>query len=169
MAFNGNFTATVTPDISAILLTDTSTGADANLTGRTVSIYKTDGSLLGGAVINWPIAASTLTIPGILPKDYSLSIVVNWISSAPLASPSTYTKTVLSTFTGNSYYFAMGLVQQIAAKQGITNDSQFLANMNIFYTYLDNANLAQTYGNQGNAQENLDFAYGMIVNQNLFF
>lgn len=169
MAFNGNFTAIQSSDISGFTITDTSSGADGGLTDRQVSIYTVSGSLLTGSVIDWPIANGPLVLTGILPKDYSLSILVSWISSSPLPSPSTYTKTGISTFTGNSYYFLMGLVMQIAAKQGITNDNQFLANMNIIYTYLDNANLAQTYNNQGDAQENLDLAFGMISNPKLFF
>lgn len=169
MAFNGDFSVSQTSDISGFTISDVSTGADANLTGRTLFLYKTDGSLLTGSPINWPIANSALTLTGILPKDYSLSIVVNWASSDPLPSPSTYTKTAISTFTGNTYNFIVGLIQEIAAKQGITNDGQFLENLNIMYTYVDNANLSQVYNNQGNAQLNLDLAYGMITNKNLFF
>lgn len=169
MSFNGNFTAVQSSDISGFTLTDTSSGADAGLTDRQVFLYTTSGALLTGSAIDWPIANSTLALTGILPIDYSLSIVVNWVSSSPLAPPSTYTKTAIYTFTGNSYSFLNGLVQQIAAQQGITNDQQFLSNMNIMYTYLDNANLAQVNGSQGNAQINLTLAYGMIQDKILFF
>lgn len=169
MAFNGNFTAVQSSDISGFTITDTSSGADGGLTDRQVFIYTVSGALLTGAVIDWPIANGPLVLTGILPKDYSLSILVNWISSSPLPSPSTYSKTSINTFTGNTYYFLLGLIQEIAAQQGITNDNQFLVNMNILYTYLDNANLSQAYNNQGNAQENLDLAFGMMSNKNLFF
>lgn len=169
MSFNGNFTAVQTTDISGFTLTDTSTGSDGGLTDRQVFLYKVDGTLLTGSPIDWPIANSTLVLSGILPIDYSLSIVVNWISSSPLAPPSTYTKTSINTFTGNTQNFINGLIQQIAAKQGITNDQGFLSNMNIMYTFLDNANLAQANNDQGNAQLNLTLAYGMIQNETLFF
>lgn len=169
MSFNGNFTAVQTTDISGFTLTDTSTGSDGGLTDRQVFLYKVDGTLLTGSPIDWPIANSTLVLSGILPIDYSLSIVVNWISSSPLAPPSTYTKTSINTFTGNTQNFLNGLIQQIAAKQGITNDQGFLSNMNIMYTFLDNANLAQANNDQGNAQLNLTLAYGVIQNETLFF
>jgi len=169
MAFNGNFSATQTTDISGFTLLDTSSGSDTNLTDRQVFLYTTSGALLTGSAIDWPIANGPLVLTGILPIDYSLLIVVNWVSSSPLPSPSTYTLTSVNTFTGNTQNFINGLIQQIAAQQGTTNDNQFLTNMNILYTYLDNAVLAQKYNNQGNAQENLTLALGMINNQNLFF
>lgn len=169
MAFNGNVTVVQSSDISGFTITDTSTGTDANLTDRQVGIYTVGGSLLTGSIIDWPIANGPLVLTGILPIDYSLSIVVTWISSSPLAPPSTYTQTSVNTFIGNTMNFLNGLVQQIAAQQGITNDNGFLTNMNILYTYLDNAILSQSFGNQGNAQENLTLALGMINNKILFF
>lgn len=169
MAFNGNFTATQTTDSSGFTLADTSTGADGNLTDRQVLIYKTDGTLLTGSAIDWPIANSSLILTGILPKDYSLTIVVSWISSSPLAPPSTYTKTSVNTFTGNTNDFIYGLVQQLAAKLSTTSDGNFIQNMFDLQTYLNNVVLAQKYNSQGNAQENLDIAYGYILNQNIYF
>jgi hypothetical protein len=169
MSFNGNFTAVQSTDISGFTLTDTSTGADGGLTDRQVFIYKTDGTLLTGAVIDWPIANNTLVLTGILPIDYALSIVVFWVSSAPLAPPSTYTQTVITGFTGNTINFILGLIGQIAAKQDTTNDQGFLYNLGVIQTYVDNVALCVAKNDQGNAQVYLSLAQGMIQNQDLYF
>src|SRR4030081_535020 len=105
MAFNGNISAVQGSDISSILFTDTSTGTDANLTGRTIYLYKIDNTLLTGVSIPWPLSDGSTKTISVLPRDYSLSIVVTWQSSAPLGSPSTYTITAIKTFTGNTSDF----------------------------------------------------------------
>lgn len=169
MAFNGAFTATQSSDISGFTLADTSTGTDANLTDRKVYIYITSGSLLTGAIIDWPIANNTLALTGILPKDYALSILVNWISSSPLAPPSTYTQTLIFAPTGNTRDFIYGLIEQMAARQGVTNDNDFMTNLNIIETYEENVGICVGKNDQGNAQVNLDLAFNMIQNPKLYF
>jgi hypothetical protein len=169
MSFNGNFTAIQSTDNSGFTLTDTSTGADTNLTDRQVLIYQVNGNLLTGTAIDWPIANGALVLTGILPIDYALSILVNWISSSPLPSPSTYTKTLVTGFTGNTQNFILGLLQQIAAKQGTTNDQGFLYNLGVIQTYVDNVAQCIANSDQGNAQVSLSLAQGMINNQSLFF
>ncbi len=169
MAFNGNFSVSQGVDVQSFTLTDTSTGSDVNLTGRTIYLYLADGTLLGGGAINWPLSdGSTKTLTGYLPKDYSLNILVTWQSSAPIGG-STYSKAEVVTFTGNSNAFAYGLLQQIAATQSLTSDNDFEANFAILNSEILNAGRASTYGNQGNAQQCLDRIYNMIIKQQFYF
>lgn len=169
MAFNSDFTASQGVNVQDFTLTDTSTGSDPNLIGRSISLYKTDNTLLGGAAISWPLSdGSTKLISGLLLRDYSLNIVVTWSSSSPIPG-STYTKARVATFYGNSNEFAYGLLQQIAAQQNITNDTGFLYNLALINSDIRNAERANFYADQGNAQAALDRIYYFIVNQNKFF
>jgi hypothetical protein len=169
MAFSGDYSASQGLDVQSFQLTDTSTGSDPNLTTRSISLYKTDNTLLGDAVIPWPLSdGATITINGLLLRDYSLNIVCNWSSSSPIPG-SSYTKSSIVTFTGNSNEFAYGLLQQIAAQQNITNDTGFLYNLALINSDIRNADRATTYADQGNSQAALDRIYYFIVNQSKFF
>lgn len=169
MAFSGNFSVSQGVDVKSFTLTDTSSGSDVNLTGRTISLYQANGSLLGGSTINWPLSdGSTKALTGYLPRDYSLLILTTWQSSSPIPG-SSYSKSSLYTFTGNSNAFAYGLLQQIAALQVITNDNGFESNLAILNSEIQNAGRASTYGDQGSAQQCLDRIYAMIVNQQFEF
>lgn len=169
MAFSGDFSASQGLDVQSFTLTDTSSGSDGNLTGRTIALYQSNGSLLGGATVSWPLSdGSTKALTGYLPRDYSLLIVVTWQSSSPIPG-SSYSKSSLYTFTGNSNAFAYGLLQQIAALQSITSDNGFEEDLAILNSEIQNAGRASTYGDQGNAQQCLDRIYNMIVNQQFYF
>lgn len=169
MAFAADFSYSQGVNSQNFTLTDTSTGSDPALTGRTVSLFLTGNSLLGGATIDWPLSAgSTLLIAGLLLRDYSLNALVTWESSSPIPG-STYSKARIATFTGNSNDFAEGKLQDIAANQGITNDNGFETNLAIVNSDIRNAERATTYGDQGNAQAALDRIYNKIIYQNLYF
>lgn len=169
MAFAGDYSTSQGIDVQSFTIADTSTGSDPNLTTRSISLFKTDNTLLGGSVIPWPLSdGSTKLISGLLTRDFSLNIVVTWTSSSPIPG-STYTKAGIVTFVGNSDLFAEGLLQQIGARQGITNDAGFENNLALINSDISNALRAATYGDQGNSQQCLDRIYNKIVNQNLYF
>lgn len=169
MAFSADFSVSQGLDVQSFTLTDTSSGSDGNLTGRTIALYQANGSLLGGATINWPLSdGATKALTGYLPRDYSLLILVTWQSSSPIPG-SSYSKSAIYTFTGNSNAFAYGLLQQIAALQSITSDNGFEDNLAILNSEIQNAGRASTYGDHGNAQQCLDRIYNMIVNQQFYF
>jgi hypothetical protein len=169
MAFSGDFSVSQGLDVQSFTIQDTSTGSDANLTGRTIYLYLVDNQLLGGSVILWPLSdGSSKLIGGLLLRDYSLNIQVNWQSSSPIPG-SSYSKTHIWTATGNSNQFAYGLLQQIAATQSITNDNGFLDNLFLINSDINNANRANSFLDIGSAQAALDRIYYKIVNQNLFF
>jgi hypothetical protein len=173
--FNGAFTAAQLSNDADLLFTDVSTGSDGALTERRIFPYKADGTLLLPAgnttgYIVWPIASSTLTVAGLLAKDYALSINVVWISSSPLAPPSTYTATNLYGFTGYTTDFSYSLAQQVTANQTLLNDNQFQLNWCILNNEVINCNLAISPKQSIlNAQAALDRARYLIVNASKFF
>jgi hypothetical protein len=168
MAFNGAFTVTLTSDPKTFILTDTSTGTDAGLTGRTVSLFKKDGTLLTGSTINWPIGNSTISI-SVLTIDYALRISVAWASSAPLAPPSTYVFALLYGFTGNLTAFWYQLVERMTANPDIRNRREFMKNLFTFIAYIDNVGLSVAQNDQTNAQLNINSAYFMQQNDKTYF
>lgn len=169
MAFAADYSTSQGIDVTSFSLQDTSTGSDPNLTTRSISLFKTDNTLLGGAAIAWPLSdGSTKLISGLLTRDFSLNIVVTWTSSSPIPG-SSYSKAGVVTFTGNSNLFALGLQNQIASLQSITNDTGFESNLAIVNSDILNAERASTYGDQGNAQARLDAIYYKIVNQSFIF
>lgn len=169
MAFSGDFSVSQGIDVQSFSLTDTSTGSDPALTGRTISLTLVDNQLLGGGSILWPLSdGSTKLINGLLLRDYSLNIGVTWQSSSPIPG-SSYSKNRIVTFTGNSNQFAYGLLQQIAANQGLTNDNGFLYNLFLINSDVNNADRATDFLDQGSAQAALDRIYYKIVNQNTYF
>lgn len=174
MSFNGAFTISQGTDIHSFTLTDTSTGSDGGLTDRKVYLYKADGTTLvaQGATnpwIDWPIANNTITI-SLLDRDYCLNIEVDWISSAPLGPPSTYTLTILKNFTSNSESFYSGKIQEQASNPLLVDDNRWFENMSRLRLFIDNSNQAATIMNDiFLAQQNLNQAYNLIQNENIYF
>jgi len=104
----------------------------------------------------------------VLNRDYSLTAYIVWTSSSPIVG-ATYNKTKTFTAVGNTSLAAYQILQTIAASPTILNDNDFKTNLFILNGEIDNANLAQTYGNQFAAQSALDRAYNMIINKSLYF
>jgi hypothetical protein len=168
MSFTANYTLSQGTDFTGFTLTDTSTGTDTNLTSRQVLIYLSDGSYLTGAPITWNIAQSTLTLTGIMAKDYSLLIVVNWISSSPIGG-SSYTKSQLFLFTNYLNAFLFNILQSVSANPNILNITDFYVNLQKLYTEKQNAAQAITYSIQVSAQQALDRAALIMNNTQLYF
>lgn len=169
MSFTANYSVSQGLDPANFSITDTSTGSDPNLTGRTIYLYQADNSLLGGTAIDWPLSMGTsISINGLLNWDYSLNGVVVWTSSSPIPG-STYVKAQVITFTDNSNEFAYNLVQQIASNQGITRDTNYLYNLALVNSDILNADRCDFYGDQGNAQQCLNRIYNFYINRNYYF
>ena len=174
MSFNGAFTISQGTDIHSFTLTDTSTGSDGGLTDRKVYLYKSDGTTLvakgaSNPWIDWPIANNTITI-SLLDRDYCLNIEVDWVSSAPLAPPSTYTLTILKNFPSNSESFYSGLTQEQAANPLLVNDNHWFENKSKLRLFIDDSNQAATIMNDiFLAQQSLNAAYNYIQNADTYF
>lgn len=169
MAFNADYSVSQGLDPANMTFTDTSTGSDPGLTGRTIYLYQADNSLLGGAPIDWPLTSgSTITINGLLNWDYSLNGVVVWTSSAPIPG-SVYTKAQIVTFDGNENDFAYSLVQQVASNQAITRDTSYWYNLALINSDILNAQRCSAYGDQGNAQQCINRNLNFYINRNFYF
>ena len=169
MAFSGDFSISQGVDVHSFIITDTSTGTDPALTGRTIAPYLPDGTYLGGSTIPWPLTdGSTKTLLNYLPRDHSINFLVTWQSSSPIPG-SSYSKTHIVTFTGNSNAGAYGYLQQIAAQQAITNDQLFEENLTEINSDIQNAVRANGFGDQGNAEQCLNRIYTTLTNQQFYF
>lgn len=170
MAFNGNYIVTQGTDLSGMQFQDTSSGSDTNITSRSIGLYQTNGQLLGGVLIDWPLSAAVpFVITGIMAKDYALTSVVIWTSSSPLPSPSTYTKSEIVTFIGYTNQFIYSLIQEIAANNTILNDNDFQQNLIKIRNEKINAIDSTTYSDQFSAMAALDRAQFLINNKTYFF
>ncbi len=174
MAFTASFSVSQGGNANNIVLTDTSSGgSDPNLTGRKIYLTKADGTFLtqtGSSTdyIDWPIANSSITLVGILDKDYSLNIVVNWESSNPIVG-ATYTYSVLYTFTALLELFYYSLTRMQTSNPLLIYDNNYFANKSKLRTYIDSAVNATTYSDQYAAQGSLDKAYDLKDNETTFF
>jgi hypothetical protein len=174
MAFDGNFSVVQT-SVTSFIITDTSTGSDANLTGRRVYLYLSDGSTLtapGSSTnyIDWPIAdGATITI-SLLTTDLAINIRVDWISSDPDPA-GTYTKTTPTAFSFYNKTFLYGLSQeQQAALPTIITRNGFIANKLQMWGYvLEAINCIEVAGDIGNSQACLNSANNMRNHSNQYF
>lgn len=175
MAFAGSYTAVQSAPNSNqnVVFTDTSTGSDANLTGRQIRPYDAAGNLVLPAgnttgFINWPLPLGTALTVNLLPKDLALAITVNWVSSAPIGG-STYVATTLYGFTGYSDAFIYQLIESLSANPALRND----ANWNYYFNRAQNDvdSVIRSIANLSivNAQENLDDMKYIIDNESKFF
>jgi len=168
MAFNAAFTVTSTIVPGSFTINDTSIGSDSNLTGRTISLYQADGSLLTGATINFPLSAgSSITLS--LSVDACLQIVITWQSSSPLPPPSEYSASGLYLFRGFSMQFLDQQIGAIQSNPSILQDTGFYNSLGILQTEIDNAVQAASTGQQASSQAALSRIQYLITHQNNFF
>jgi len=177
MAFNGAASVSQGVDPTSFSIEDVSTGSDAGITGRRVYLYLSDGSTLtpsgsSTTYIDWPIVSGigdVLTLTGILNRDYSLNVQVQWISSSPLPSPSTYLFSVLTTFTANLRLFLYTLTQLQAGNPLLIEDNDWFENKSKVNQLVEDADNATLYNDQYNAQLALNAAYKYYQNGNTYF
>jgi hypothetical protein len=169
MSFNGNFTITPTVGVKgSVDIVDTSTGSDANLTGRTVTFYKADGTVFL-TTTSWAIGDSSITI-ALLDKDYALNVVVDWTSSSPLASPSTYVYAQLFASVAFLLEELSAMTRLQASNPIIMKDSQFYEKKNELLVEIKGAEYGiSEMQDIAAAQGCIDRAQFLITNKNLFY
>lgn len=177
MAFTGTFTVTQSSNIQDVIITDTSSyssEAQGTFSTRQIRLYKIDTTTLvpSGTVttyIDFPFSAgASITITGVLLRDYSLSANVVWLSNAPQPG-SIYTATEVVTFLNYINDFIYGKVQQLAASPSLLNDTGWQDSMQIMYNEKENAEQATLYDDQFAAQSAIDRAYYLINHENMYF
>lgn len=172
MSFTPNFsTSQPSGTLTSLTITDTSTGSDPALTGRLIYIRKYDGNYLvptgyTTTFIYWPIASSSLTITDILDKDYCVDITVYWYTG----STQTYSKTILTLFTGYADLLLRQLTQALAGNLIMSKAANFWNNKNKLRVLLDDAAQAVSLLNdQTIGQFCLDEAKKLVDNVSTFF
>ncbi len=125
MPYNAAFSISESSNPSVVVINDTHTGSDPNLTGRTLTFYNADGSVYTTA--NWPIGNSSITL-SILPKDVALSISLSVNSSDPEPDPSTYTYSLIYAFLQHSKQYLYYLTQLQTENPSITQDPNYYNN-----------------------------------------
>lgn len=175
--FTGLFTVSQSTNIENIIITDTSSYVDepqGTFSGRQIRLYKVDTTTLvpegtTTTYIDFPFSAgSSITISGVLLRDYSLSANVVWLSNNPQPG-SVYTATEVVTFLNYINDFIYGKVQQLAARPSLLNDTNWQSSMQIMYNEKENAEQATLYEDQFAAQSAIDRAYQLINNENTYF
>lgn len=177
MAFTGAFTATQSSNIENITITDTSSYSSegqGTFSGRKVYLYKIDGTTIvpsgtSTTYIDFPFSAgNSITISGVLLRDYSLSINVVWTSLAPQPG-STYTKATITTFLNYLKQFRYQRVQDLSAQPTLINDTNWQSSIRDMQNAIKNASSANDYADQFAAQSQIDQAYVLVNNQNKYF
>lgn len=142
-----------------------------SVTGRLIMLRKYSGDYLTPAnytttYIFWPAADNTLTVSGVLDKDYCLEITVNWY----VGSTAQYTKVILTLFTGYGDLFLRQLTQALSASKVTITQNNFWLNKNKLRVLLDDAAQAVSLLNdQTIAQFCLDNSKELTDNINTFF
>lgn len=148
MSYTQNFTVAsniTTP--SKMTLTDTSVGADGNITGRVVYIQTYDVTYLkptgnSGNGINWTLPSGSSITIDCMDKDYALNITVNWVGGSTIL----YTKTILAEFNAYARTYRYKLLKAIAANPTQIDNANFFNVFSSITTYIDGANEAVSLG-----------------------
>lgn len=171
MAFFGTITITQNSSIENFIITDTSDyGSEPTNTfsGRTIQIWKADGTLLVPE-ISWPFASgNTYTLSGVLTQDYSLSVIVNWNSLAPQPG-STYTVIQIATFLYYLRQFLKGQISNLSDDPNLLNDTNWYTDMSKLQVEINNAIEAGTDGQQYSSQAAISRGYYLMNNSQFFF
>lgn len=176
MPFTGAYSITQGNDPSSFILTDTSDYTDepqATFSGRRIFLYKTDGTTLvpSGTTtdyIDFPYSAGDFIEIDVLNQDYSLDILVEWISLAPQPG-SVYSLEVVYTFLEYTNLFIYGVIQTMRSNPLVINDTNFYTALMQIYVEKKNAEQANRYQDQDNAQQSIERAKYFIDNSQFFF
>lgn len=148
MALTQNFSATQLLGLpNIIVVTDTSTGSDVNVTSRRVYLrdaYNDDVLPAGTTTdyVAWDIAETSINID-CLTKDMALSITVDWLD---VNETVLYTKNSVVGFTSYNEDFLYQLNSHIANKYQRTADGGFVQNYLEVRMRIDSGNQAVLLG-----------------------
>jgi hypothetical protein len=172
MALTPNFTATQLLGLpNIIVLTDTSSGSDGNVTSRRVYLRDAynNNVLPDGTVtdyVEWDIGESSINID-CLTKDMALNITVEWIDANDVAL---YSKLVFSGFTSYNEDFLYQLAGFLAVNYKRTADADFVTQMFKLRNYVDSGDQAVIRGGDiAKAQACYDIATNIRENSAYFF
>jgi hypothetical protein len=131
---------------SIVILTDTSTGADAAITQRRAFLRKADGTFkvptgTSTAYVQWAYADASKSIDA-LDTDYGFDIVVQWLDVSNIVL---YDKTIPSGLTLYNETYNYGLTRMFSANPLLINDDDFFGRMSTVRTVVDSGNQAISF------------------------
>lgn len=171
MAISPSFSVSqsgVTPQ--SFTVRDTSTGDYDTITARRLYVSDAFGNYLtGNGTINynaWALADTSITLD-VLTEDLAVNILVEWIDSGGTVVDSLNNNYPLPEYNKQ---FAYELIQDQAQEPSIYQDTNYKANLAIFWVNIVAGVNAVTYGNDIAAgQACFSRATYMRLNQNLYF
>ena len=147
MALTPNFTVSqVVGEPSEIVLVDTSTGSDLNITQRRVYLNTAYGTKLvpegtSTEYIQWAYSLSSITIDA-LDKDYALSVTVQWLD---VSNTVLYDKTIDTGLTLYNETWNYGRTQMLSGNPLLINDDGFFDKKSLMRTFIDDGNQCVTF------------------------
>lgn len=156
-----------------VTFTDTSTGSDVGLTGRTIEIRLANGNWLDTSgesttqvLIAWAIGDLSTTL-ALLTNSTTASVTVRWMTGSTV----TYAvSNQLETWDLYDYDFGLELIQSQTATPGIVQDTNYYSNFFMFITNIWNAEKANTYGDDlYSSQSALDRNLNLMNNSDYYF
>lgn len=154
-----------------VVITDTSTGEDANITQRAVYLRNSKGQFVvpeGTTTdyILWDIDDTSIDID-VLTKDMALTVIVQWLDVTDVVL---YDKTLLSCLSAYSVQFDYGLISALAQNFKRTTDMRFDEMRFQLRLHVDDANQAVTLGGDiVSAQASLDLATNIRLGAPYYF
>ncbi len=176
MAFDADYTVSQSSP-STITLTDTSTGADATITGRKIYLYKYNSTTIvpannptGQIWIDWALADTEITLTDIFDTDVCLNIYVVWVTPTP-DSGNTYTKNNAYCFKDYNEEFMEALTAETAVAQpNIVNSTNYIYNWMQLRLYVDAASqIVVDASDVTNGEQLINAANQIRTNQSFYF
>jgi len=172
MSFLPSFTIAQDPlSPSNVVVTDTSTGSDSNITQRRVYISDQSGAYLvpSGTTtdyIQWAIADTTISV-NILTQDTAVFTKIQWLDVSDNVLYESEDYFCLAQFNKNFFTYLMQLQGDAPA---IPADTNYNANCALFWARVQGAiNVVINNSDISSSQNCLNKATEMRLNQNFYF
>jgi hypothetical protein len=172
MSFTPNFTVAQTAlNPSLVIVSDTSTGVDANIAQRRIYFKNSQGENVVPVgtttdYVEWVLVNNPINID-LLTKDQALEVRVDWLSAGGTVL---YTLTQKYCFSQNSKQFLYYLIQLQSLTFNVIQDTNYWGNVALLWTNIIGAiNAVEIADDIYSSQVCLDRATFLASNQEKFF
>lgn len=172
MSFTPNFTVAQTAlNPSLVIVSDTSTGVDANIAQRRIYFKNSSGEFVVPVgtttdYVEWVLVNNPINID-LLSKDQALEVKVDWLNAGGTIL---YTLTQKYCFSQNSKQFLYYLIQLQSLTFNVIQDTNYWGNVALLWTNIIGAiNAVEIADDIYASQVCLDRASYLASNQEKFF
>jgi hypothetical protein len=172
MSFSPSFTVSQNPtNPGYLVITDTSTGSDASIVSRRITIKDSEGNYIvtSGTTTTymvWDINTNPISL-NVLTQDTAANVKVEWLYTGSVVQ---YTANANYCFTQYNKQFLYYLIQLQSLNYNIIQDTNYWGNVGIFWTNITGAIKSVEIGNDiVAAQVCLNRATNMALNQEKYF